>query len=147
MFKLIGGSIAATVTVWLLVAGSLFGGVYFAAFYSKTTAETRGTTKMRENTKANGDFRQAAYQEFFNLCASVQTKENSITNLKKELDNKPPSGRVWVIDQSITALENARAEAINTYNAKANEFHRQQFLDSRLPYRLDVNQEKTECAS
>jgi len=147
MFKLIGGSVAATVGVFALVAALLFGGVYFAAFYSKTTAETRGSTKMRENTKANGAFRQAAYEDFFDLCSSVQTKENSITNLQKELDTKPSADRVERINESITALDNARADAINQYNAKAREFHRSQFLDSQLPWRLDVNQEKTTCAS
>lgn len=147
MFRLIGGSIAATVTVFLVVVGLIFGGVYFAAFYSKTTANTRGSTQMRENTKANGQFRQAAYEEFFDLCSSVQTKENSVKNLRNELDSKPSSDRVERINSSITALENARADSINQYNARANEFHRSQFLDSKLPYRLDIDQEKTECAS
>lgn len=147
MFRLIGGSVAATIGVFALVAALLFGGVYFAAFYSSTTADTRGKTAQRENTKANGAFRQAAYEEFFDLCASVQSSEDKVKNLQDELDNKPPADREWVLRQSVTALENTRAEAIRTYNSKATQFHREQFLDSDLPYRLSVAEEKTECAA
>jgi hypothetical protein len=58
------GLIAFIVVVSLI---SVFA-VEWNNWFSSTTAETRGKTAVRENTKANGDFRQSSYEGFFDLC-------------------------------------------------------------------------------
>jgi hypothetical protein len=109
------------------------------------TASFRGEVDARERTEASGTFRLATYEEFFDLCADVQSKESAIRNLEEEAESASEQ-RQATIAQSITALRNVRAESINTYNSKAAQEHRESFVDANLPARLDVNIEETTCA-
>jgi hypothetical protein len=143
VFKPVG----LVIGVVLLVVGLIFGGVWFAGMFSSTTAETRGSTEQRERNQADGAFRQSAYEEFFDLCASAQSAEAQIKNLKDELETKPSEDRVERINTSITALRGSRAEAINTYNSKAGQKHRAQFQASNLPTRLNLADEETQCTA
>lgn len=133
--KIFGLSVGAVIAIVVLIMGIAFGSVYLTSFYSKHTANTRGTTQQRENTQGNGAFRQAAYEEFFNLCTSAQTSQQQIKTLREDEVGATPD-RVDRDKTSITALEMGMADSINQYNAKANEFHRAQFLDAKLPYPL-----------
>jgi hypothetical protein len=145
--KILGMTVGVFIAVFVVVAGLAFGGVYWAAFYSSTTADTRGTTEQREQNAASGAFRQATYEEFFNLCAAVQADEAKVENLKAEQLGTDDPSRAQRIGTSITAVMNARAESIAEYNSKAAQKHREQFQDSDLPYRLDLNNMETECAA
>lgn len=127
--------------VFLLVAALVFGIRWF-------TADLRGAGDARERTVASGAFRLATYEEFFALCADVQTKEASISNLREERESVADgTQRAQVIDTSVTALRNSRAGSINEYNSKAAQEHRQAFQDNGLPERLDINEENTTCAA
>lgn len=130
------------VGIWiaLLVLGTLGGifGVYYDNWFSSVTAEQRGQKAVRENTQANGDFRQSAYEGFFDLCSSAQTKQESVANLDDELKAGVSESRKEQILASKTALKNSLSEVVNQYNTKANEYTRAQFLDSKLPYPLNV---------
>jgi hypothetical protein len=111
------------------------------------TADLRGAADVREKTVANGDFRIGSYEEFFDLCASVQTAEAAIKNAETELATKPSQDRAEKLQQVITAQRNARADSITSYNSKASQNHRQAFQDTDLPYTLDLNIQETQCAA
>ncbi|WP_329191214.1 hypothetical protein [Actinacidiphila glaucinigra] len=110
------------------------------------TAPFRGEAEERGNTVGSGVFRQATYEEFFDLCEAVQNAEGTIQALQEE--RKAASEvRTTQIDQSITALRAARIESVNAYNAKAAQEHRATFRDKDLPYRLDAAAERTTCTN
>ncbi|THA72590.1 hypothetical protein E6R60_26320 [Streptomyces sp. A0642] len=121
-----------------------YGAVYALLWF---TADARGAADKREQTVANGAFRLATYEEFFDLCAAAQTSEQQLTALQTELDGKPSADREERIRASITAVTASRAESINTYNSKATQEHRTAFQDARLPYTLDINAKETQCAA
>ena len=81
-------------------------------------ADPRGKVQAQEQIKS-GPARIAAYNHFFDLCASVQSDEAAMKSLYEELATKPPESRVTQINASLTALRSARAEKINQYNADA----------------------------
>lgn len=128
--------ILATSTALLFATGTI----------QKWTADFRGDVKATEQTKANGSFRIATYEDFFALCSSVQSDEDAIRNAEKELGNEQTTNeRAAKLRQNITAMENTRSEAIREYNSKAGQEHRAAFQDAELPERLDVNNYQTEC--
>ncbi|MFJ4551038.1 hypothetical protein ACIP4X_17730 [Streptomyces sp. NPDC088817] len=141
--RVVGYTIAAIVglAVCSLVAVFAFGGV------SQLTSSFRGETDKKNRTVGSGSFRLSAYEEFFDLCASVQTSEAQMKALQDELDDKPSPDRAERIRTSITAVKASRAESINTYNSKASQEHRRSFLDADLPYRLDMTAQETKCAA
>jgi hypothetical protein len=108
------------------------------------TAPFRGEADKRENTVGSGEFRQTAYEEFFDLCEAVQNAEGTIQALQEERKTASDT-RTTQIDQSITALKATRIESVNAYNSKAAQEHRAPFRDKDLPYRLDATAERTTC--
>lgn len=140
MWKLITGSVAAFVTA-LVAFGALVTGLGILAvnydnWFSSVTAEPRGERAVREDTQANGDFRQAVYRHFFNLCASAQTSQEQIATLTESLKTADEN-RKATLQTSIDALNMSLSEAVNEYNTKANDYTKAQFLDSKLPYPLN----------
>ncbi|MGP4028392.1 hypothetical protein [Actinomadura sp. 3N407] len=138
--------VVAIVVVLILSIMYVFGW----GFFSKTTAPWRGAAEKREQIEGSGEYRIAAYDHFFDLCAQVQSDEASMRNLRRELKSepKPTDERAMQINASITALENNRAENINQYNADAAKKHTEgQFRSSGLPYRLSLSTEETACTS
>lgn len=136
------GGVVAIIVVLILAAMAVFG----FGLFQRGTADFRGGTKAIEKTKGSGDFRIAAYDHFFNLCAAVQSDEASIDSLKEELNTNPSDGRKEQVQASMTALRSSRAEKINQYNADAHkDFTVGQFRDSQLPFTLDRNSEATTC--
>ncbi|WP_435218349.1 hypothetical protein [Streptomyces sp. bgisy034] len=137
-YSILGIVVLAVLT---LIAIFAFGGV------SQLTAGFRGETDKKNRTEGNGAFRVASYEEFFDLCASVQTAEQQLAALQEELDGKPSPERAEKIRQSMTAVKASRAESINTYNSKATQEHRVAFQDADLPYKLNVTDQETQCAA
>lgn len=138
------GSLGVLIVTILVASMWIFGW----GFFQRSTANFRGETEQIEKTRANGDYRIAAYDHFFNLCASVQSKETTIKALEKELHRKPgPSeARTEQIYGAITANEAIRAETINQYNVDAEKAATiGQFKASNLPYELNVNAKETSC--
>lgn len=118
--------------------------VFGVALFSSTTAETRGKTGVREDTVADAGFRIAAYERFYDLCASVQSTEGRIAALQQELDGGVTDARKAQIDTTLTALRGQRAEQIAEYNAEARKVRTvAQFQASDLPPELDPDEETT----
>lgn len=129
-------SILALSTVTLFATGTI----------QKWTADFRGGVKAKEQTTANGSFRVGTYEDFFNLCSSVQSDEDAIRNAEEELEAKETTAdRKAKLRQNITATKNTRAETVRDYNSKAGNEYRGAFKDSGLPATLDVNNFNTEC--
>ena len=107
-----------------------------------------GAVEQREKTIGDGDYRIAAYDQFYNLCGDIQAKEDQIKNTEeRETTKGSNSGFTEAQKASILlALENSRASLIREYNADASKADtRANFMASDLPYQLDVNGE-TVCA-
>lgn len=120
--------------------------VYGFGFLQRGTADFRGETGQIEKTKANSNYRIAAYDNFYDACASVRSLESKIVNMQEELENTTEVQRETVLNTSITASKNKRAELIESYNADARkEATRGQFRSSDLPYELDKKVEVTIC--
>lgn len=120
--------------------------MFTTGMLQRGTAEFRGQTKQIEQTKANSNYRIAQYEHFYNLCASVQSIESKIGNMEDELDTASEAQRKEILNTSITASKNKRAELINKYNADARkEGTMAQFKSSDLPYSIDENEEVTVC--
>lgn len=132
-----------TLVLGLILAGMAVFGV---GLFKRSTADFRGGTAQRERTLADPDYRIAAYDRFFDLCAAVQSSEATAASLEEELETKPSDARVEQIQASLTAVRANRAEQVNQYNADAAKAGtRAQFRASTLPYTLDVNAEVTTC--
>jgi len=142
-----GKTIAAFLAFVVVVGVVMCVGVFGFGWFARSTADFRGRTAQIERVQGNGNYRIAAYDHFFDLCAQVQTTEASITNLRTERTSAGDV-RAAQIDANITALSNARAGLINQYNADASKTDTQaHFLASDLPYRLDINAKETTCAA
>lgn len=136
--------------VFLMVVGILLaiilivGGSWAFRYY---TAEIRGTVDAEEQLESSQS-RISRYEEFFNLCATVQTRERALQAQKERLINSPhaDSRELSRIRSNIAALESQRERAINTYNARASQAYTSgRFKASNLPHRLDPSKEKTQC--
>jgi hypothetical protein len=143
LWAIIGGALLLIVVIALSTM-AIFG----FGLFQRGTADFRGKTQQIEQTKANGSYRIASYEKFFDECAAVQDDEASITSLKEELSGnpKPSDSRIGQINASLTALRASRVEKINHYNADARKTATEgQFRASDLPYQLDKTNEETSC--
>lgn len=137
---------AATVILAIVIA--FMATVYGGGMLQRITADFRGETDQIEDTKANANYRIAAYDHFYDLCGSVQSIESKIGNMEDELEGADTTERKNVLNSSITASKNKRAELIASYNADARKEATQgQFKASDLPYELSENEEATVCES
>ena len=105
---------------------------------------------QRERTVANGQYRIANYDKFFNDCAAIQAQEDKIRNTEaRETTTGTSSGFTESQKASILlALENTRASLIRQYNQDAaKEGTSGQFRDSDLPYNININDKDTQCAA
>lgn len=127
---------ACAVGIVLLVVG------FYAARY--VSADARGQVNAREQIQG-GSARIAAYNSFFDLCASVQGDEGRIGALRLEAKTASPE-RIDQINATVTAITGSRASKIARYNADARkDYTVGQFRDSGLPFSLNVNREETSC--
>lgn len=126
----------------ILVIGAMF--LFSFGWFSQSTADFRGRVGVAEKTKANANFRIASYDHFYDLCASVQSKESTIQALKAEAPSD--AARASQVQGAITANLIQRNASINQYNADARKAGTSgQFRASDLPYQLDPNSEVTTC--
>lgn len=140
---LYGNAVAWLAGILLLVG--LIAGIVFGIRW--VTAPVKGKLQAREQINS-GSFRIAAYNHFFDLCASVQTKEQTIVALEQELATKPTADRRSQIEASITANRAGRADDINTYNADAHKSYTiGQFRSSGLPFTLYPTTKETACVA
>lgn len=139
-----GLQIAVGALLILVVAG---GAVLGIGLFRKATADFRGDVAATERIHANGAYRIAAYEQFFDRCASIQAKEATVRMLEDERQSARSDDRIQQIDMTLTAVKAARANDIARYNADAAKTDTAaNFHASSLPFRIDLNQETTTCA-
>ena len=138
-------AIAATAAGVALLVGVFLASIFIVGTLQKGTADFRGGVAATESVKANGAYRIAAYEKFYDQCAAVQGFETTIEALENELPTATPE-RQAIIQSTLTGLQSARGNAIFQYNADARKTDTQaNFKSSTLPFQLDPNQEKTTC--
>lgn len=114
----------------------------------RETAGWTGKTQQISQTRGNGSYRIAAYDHFYDLCASVQDQEVTLEAQRAELATNPTEERRGQIEANIAALTANRGEQINHYNADARKNATSgQFRASDLPYQLDRTEEHTTCTA
>lgn len=144
MKKGVLAALITTMAIIVLVSMSVYG----FGNLQRLTAEFRGETGQIEKTKANSSYRIAAYEKFHDRCGSIKSTESKISNMEDELETaEEDTQRKTILNSSITALKNKRAELIESYNADARKEATQgQFRDSNLPYKLN-EEDVTTCES
>lgn len=140
VFAGFGGLLLVAVGVmWFLGAG----------LFSQHTANFRGETAKRNLIEANGAYRTAAYDHFFDLCASIEGLEGQIRVQSHELHAhpEPDIARASQIQVNLTALRSQLVTAIAQYNADAAKgYTAGQFRADNLPAHLYLTQE-TRCVA
>lgn len=141
VLRIIGGIAALAV---LIAVG--IGWMFASGTFKKATADFRGGVAATEQIHANGAYRIAQYDHFFDLCAAIQGKDAQLDALKTEL--KTATGqRAEIVAASITGVTGARNGQIAQYNGDASKADTAaNFLSSSLPYKLDPTQEHISCA-
>lgn len=138
--SIVGGFVA----VLLVATMAVFGW----GFFQRGTAEFRGKTNEIEQTKANGDFRIAAYNSFYDQCAGVQFLDVALDSQRDELDNTTNPDDQARLRTNITGVTAQRALAVAQYNADARKTGTVgQFRASDLPYQLPTTHERGERTS
>lgn len=113
---------------------------------SWVTAPFRGALDQREKTVADGDYRIAAYDEFFNSCEAIAAKERIIERYEEQLSTAEGDQKAR-LQAAVTGESNARDELIADYNADAAKAGtRGQFRSSDLPFTIDPNG-RTTCTA
>jgi hypothetical protein len=122
--------------------------MFVSGLLSIATAPFRGEVEKHELVEADGSYRIAAYDQFYQLCSSIQSKNDQIKILKSEMDSSTDDARKAQLQSGITANQNTKAELVNEYNSKAaSEYTRGQFKDSDLPFEISSSQERVVCNS
>lgn len=144
VLKATGAVLAGLVAVLVLMTAFTFG----VGQWVRETAGWTGKTQQIQQTRGNGSYRIAAYDHFYDLCASVQDQEVTIESQQAELDTKPSADRAEQIQANLSALRANRGELINHYNADARKNATSgQFKSSDLPYQLDSTEATTTCTA
>ncbi len=113
----------------------LFGGA------SMLTAPFRGAVDANESIQADGDYRIAVNDQFYEQCSGVVAIERQIKNMQAD-KSLPEAFKAT----NILALQNKREALIAQYNADAdNTFTRSNFFPDNLPRTINANQETTTC--
>lgn len=135
--------VAGILGIILIGIGAFFGITQF----KKLTADYRGSAAATEQIHANGNYRIAKYNDFFDRCAAIQAKEATIVALREELTTAGPE-RKAIIESSLTGLIAGRATDIARYNAEAAKTDTAaNFLASNLPHYIDQTKDRTSCAT
>lgn len=130
----------------IVVLSCLLALVLIPGLFSIVTAPFRGEVSKHEQIEANGSYRIAKYDEFYDMCASIQSKNDQINVLEDELRSTTDKKRADVLQSGITANKNMKAQIVNDYNAQAaSNYTAGQMKDSDLPYQIGVNEENVIC--
>jgi len=146
--KVVRWSIAAGLLAVLVIGAVAFGWIYGFGFVSRSTADYRGETAGRNQVEGSGAYRIAAYDHFYNLCASAQTAQVSLSNTQIALDATTDPARKVQLQANLLALQNTLASTVNEYNVDARKAGTLgQFRSSDLPFTIATTQEITCTAS
>lgn len=132
------GAVLATIVLVLFVAAGIWGIRYY-------TAETRGVITAEEQIESAGS-RITSYEHFYDLCATVQTREDALGAQEAQLEGAESQDERQRIRANIAGLQAQRNRAIHQYNADARKSYTQaRFLGDDLPRKLSADQEVTSC--
>lgn len=140
LLKALGGVLGVALAVLGVVAiyAAIFGVLWFSA-------PARGKLQAREQINS-GSFRIAAYNHFFDACASIQGLQGQLAAQEKELKSATGDDKARV-QANIAGIEGDVASAIADYNADANKSYTVgQFRSNHLPYQLDPSEVHVTCA-
>lgn len=137
--KSLGTALLALLAAVAVIAGISVGSYYLGIFGNHVQAnyQKRVVTSQVQQQVRTAAFAQTAYEQFFDLCASVQTDEVTLDASLTQEKTASPDDKSR-LETNIVGLLAARADSINTYNAQAREYTHGQFRDSNLPFRLPV---------
>jgi hypothetical protein len=137
-------SIAAGLLAVLVVGSIWVAGIFGFGWLSNETADFRGKVAQHNQIEANGAYRIAAYDTFYNECASVQTAQAAITNTEIALKATTDPARKVQLQANLLALKNTLAQAVAQYNVDARKAGTLgQFRASDLPFTIDQTEEIT----
>ena len=110
------------------------------------TADVRGAGDARERVHADGGYRIAAYDKFFDDCAAIQAVEDKLATARDRATDEAYTPAMK--GANVAALENQRADLIRAYNADASKADtKANFIASDLPAQIDPTQENTSCSA
>lgn len=104
-------------------------------------ADPSGALEQREMTLGDGAYRIAAYEQFYDQCASAQTLQASLVNARTSAEAEGlDANRKAQLDANVAALSNQLIHAVNQYNADARKSDtRAHFLASDLPFEIEID--------
>jgi hypothetical protein len=145
--KIVLAGIAGFLGLVLLVVILHVTGVYVFGGVQRSTADYRGETDVIEKTRADGDYRIAAYETFYDQCAAIQAKQATVQQLEDQLENAETNDdREW-INRTLTGIRASLNSDITKYNADARKEDTQgHFRASDLPYQIDLNDKEVSCS-
>jgi hypothetical protein len=121
-----------------LVFAALYGLTYAWTQFTMDTAERRGEASKQEQVEANGAYRVAQHDWFYNMCGDIKAKQQNVELMEDSGYTK----------QEIAANKAQLNEMVNDYNSKAaNNYTAGQFKADELPYQIDAEKEVTSCGS
>lgn len=123
----IGGVILAII----LISAASYGTRYF-------TAEVRGVVDAKEQVESASN-RLEKYEEFFGLCAGVQTLKHSIAAQEKMLTSSNSDTMSERVMTNISGMQAHLARQVTEYNTKSQMYTRKKFKSSNLPARLSLD--------
>lgn len=138
MISGVGRLIGAVILFFVVIVGIIL----ISGGASWLTAPFRGAVEQREIVQADGSYRIAAYEKFYDDCAAVQAVEDQLA-VMKENKSLPDVQR----ETNILALTNMRNTLIREYNADSRKADTiENFKASDLPYQLNL-EETTTCSA
>lgn len=137
------GMLALIITIVLIVGVSLVG-VFGFGWFTDATANRQGRTQQEQLVQGNGQYRIAAYEHFYDLCATVQTDWQTVQFGKEEMKGVTDQGRLEQLQANLAAQQIKLVTDVNQYNGDARKAATlAQFKASNLPSRLTATKETT----
>lgn len=123
-------SIVGVILVIVLISAASLGWRYY-------TAEVKGVVDAKEQIESANN-RIEKYEEFFGICASVQTLKHGIETQERLLTASTSDSMSERVMTNISGMEAQLARQVNAYNAKSQMYTRKKFKASNLPARLSL---------
>lgn len=140
--RYIAAGVGSLVLLVALILG-IWAGVFGLRWF---TAGPSGALIAREQI-LSGPQRIAAYNHFFNLCASIQGLEGGLAAAETAQKAATTEREQERQQANLASLKTFRAQSIAQYNADAaKDYTIGQFRDLDLPFQISLK-ESTQCAS
>lgn len=136
-------SVSKIVAIGIVVVAGL---IFIPGIIMYATADFRGTVERNERIQGDGDYRIAKYNQFYSLCSSIASQQETIENQEEALQMTDDEEQKQVYESGILAAKNSQAESIEEYNSLSTDSNdnASQFRDSGLPYQI-TNAEVVTC--